>query len=90
MDMAVEVRRWHVLLTGLTFVRAKWLDQNGSPHFLAFEMPQDLSWAHQQQMLLQYLTSIAKIEEDTGIGFFPDLPAGTRTTLKNDVETRMW
>jgi endonuclease G len=66
------------------------VDQNGAPHTLAFEMPQDLPWVHQQQMLLQYLTSISKIEQDTGISFFPDLPAGTRTTLENDVESRMW
>jgi hypothetical protein len=38
----------------------------------------------------QYLTSITKIEQDTGISFFPDLPAGTRTTVENDVERRMW
>jgi len=53
-------------------------------------MPQDLPWVHQQQALLQYLTSIAKIEQDTGIGFFPDLPAELRTKVENDVETRMW
>jgi hypothetical protein len=41
-------------------------------------------------MLLQYLTSITKIERDTGIIFFPDLPLGTRTRVENDVETRMW
>jgi DNA/RNA endonuclease G (NUC1) len=66
------------------------VDQDGSPHCLAFEMPQDLPWVHQQQMLLQYLTSVSKIEQDTGISFFPDLPAGTRTTVENDVESRMW
>jgi hypothetical protein len=41
-------------------------------------------------MLLQYLSSITKIEQDTGTGFFPDLPAETRTTVENDVESRMW
>jgi len=66
------------------------VDQNGSPHALAFEMPQDLPWVHQQQALLQYLTSISKIEQDTGMGFFPDLPAGTKTTLENAVESKMW
>ncbi len=66
------------------------VDQDGSPHALAFEMPQDLPWVHQQQALLQYLTSISKIEQDTGMGFFPDLPAGTRTTLENAVESKMW
>jgi len=66
------------------------IDQDGAPHALAFEMPQDLPWVHQQQALLQYLTSIAKIEQDTGIGFFPDLPAELRTKVENDVETRMW
>ena len=66
------------------------VDQDGSPHALAFEMPQDLPWVHQQQMLLQYLTTIGKIEQDTGIKFFPDLPAELRTTVEKDVETRMW
>ena len=66
------------------------VDQNGLPHALAFEMPQDLPWTHQQQALLQYLTSISKIEHDTGISFFPDLPLRTRTRVENDVETRMW
>jgi endonuclease G len=66
------------------------VDQDGSPHALAFEMPQDLPWVHQQQALLQYLTSISKIEQDTGMEFFPDLPAGTRTTLENTVESKMW
>jgi len=66
------------------------VDQDGSTHALAFEMPQDLPWVHQQQMLLQYLTSIAKIEQDTGVEFFPDLSAGTRAALEADVETRMW
>ena len=66
------------------------VDQDGSPHALAFEMPQDLPWVHQQQALLQYLTSISKIEQDTGMGFFPDLPAGTKTTLENAVESKMW
>ena len=37
-----------------------------------------------------YLTSIAKIEQDTGIGFFPELPEPTRTVVENDVEVRMW
>ena len=37
-----------------------------------------------------YLTSIAKIERDTGISFFPELPEPTRTTVENDVEERMW
>jgi hypothetical protein len=36
------------------------------------------------------LTSITKIEQDTGIGFFPDLPEPTRTKVENDVEKRMW
>jgi hypothetical protein len=40
--------------------------------------------------LLQYLTSIASIEQDTGIAFFPELPAELRTTLENDVEVKMW
>ena len=66
------------------------VDQNGSPHCLAFEMPQDLPMGHQQRDLLQYLTTIAKIEQDTGIGFFPELPAELRTVVENDVETRMW
>jgi len=66
------------------------VDQNGSPHVLAFEMPQDLPMGHQQRDLLQYLTTIAKIEQDTGIGFFPELPAELRTVVENDVETRMW
>jgi len=66
------------------------VDQNGSPHCLAFEMPQDLPWVHQQQALLQYLTSISKIEQDTGIEFLPNLSAGTRAALEADVETRMW
>jgi endonuclease G len=66
------------------------VDQDGSLHTLAFEMPQDLPWVHQQQMLLQYLTSVSKIENDTGIEFFPDLPAELRTKVENDVETRMW
>jgi hypothetical protein len=30
------------------------VDQSGAAHTLAFEMPQDLPWVHQQQMLLQY------------------------------------
>ena len=66
------------------------VDRNGSPHALAFEMPQYLPWVHQQQALLQFLTSIAKIEQDAGIGFFPDLPEPLKTSLENDVETRMW
>ena len=66
------------------------VDQNGSPHCLAFEMPQDLPMGHQQRDLLQYLTSIARIEQDTGIGFFPELPEPTKTTVENDVEKRMW
>ena len=45
---------------------------------------------HQQRDLLQYLTTIAKIEQDTGIGFFPELPVGIRAGLEADVETRMW
>jgi hypothetical protein len=53
-------------------------------------MPQDLPMGHQQRDLLQYLTTIAKIEQDTGIGFFPELPASTRAIVENDVETRMW
>jgi len=53
-------------------------------------MPQDLPWVHQQQMLLQYLTSISKIEQATGVSFFPDLPEPTRTPVENDIETRMW
>jgi hypothetical protein len=53
-------------------------------------MPQDLPMGHQQRDLIQYLTSIGKIEQDTGIGFFPELPEPTRTTVENDVETRMW
>ena len=45
---------------------------------------------HQQRDLIQYLTSISKIEQDTGIGFFPDLPEELRTKVENDVEKRMW
>jgi len=66
------------------------VDQDGSPHTLAFEMPQDLPMGHEQRDLIQYLTTITKIEQDTGIGFFPDLPAETRTVVENDVETRLW
>jgi len=66
------------------------VDDDGSPHALAFEMPQELPMGHQQQALLQYLTSIAKIELDAGISFFTDLPVGTRAGLEADVETRMW
>ena len=66
------------------------VDQNGTPHTLAFEMPQDLPMGHQQPDLIQYLTSITKIEQDTGIGFFPDLPEPTRTVVENDVESRLW
>jgi endonuclease G len=66
------------------------VDQDGSPHALAFEMPQDLPMGHQQQMLLQYLTSIAKIEQDTGIGFFNELPTELRMAVENDVGKRMW
>jgi hypothetical protein len=53
-------------------------------------MPQDLPMGHQQQDLIQYLTTISKIEQDTGIAFFPDLPAETRTELESDAETRLW
>ena len=66
------------------------VDQDGSPHALAFEMPQDLPMGHQQRDLLQYLTSITKIEQDTGIGFFPELPAELRTTVENDTPAKMW
>src|SRR5579863_4577266 len=90
MDMAAEVRPWHVLLTELTIVRPKWLDQDGSPHAFAFVIPQDLPMGHQQRDLLQYLTTIAKIERDTGVSFFSDLPLGTRTRVENDLESRMW
>jgi hypothetical protein len=45
---------------------------------------------HQQQMLLQYLTSVIKIEQDTGVSFFPELPAELRMRVENDVEKRMW
>jgi len=36
------------------------------------------------------VTISSKVEQDTGIGFFPDLPAELRTKVENDVESRMW
>ena len=53
-------------------------------------MPQELPMGHQQRDLIQYLTTFTKIEQDTGIGFFPDLPAELRTEVENDVETKIW
>ena len=44
---------------------------------------------HQQRDLLQYLTSNTKIEQDTGIDFFPELPTESRTAMESDVEPRM-
>lgn len=45
---------------------------------------------HQQRDLIQYLTTITKIEQDTGIAFFPDFSAELRTEVENDSETRLW
>jgi endonuclease G len=66
------------------------VDQDDSPHILAFEIPQDLAMGHQQRDLIQYLTSISNIEHDTGITFFPDLPTETRTALENNLPSRLW
>jgi hypothetical protein len=35
------------------------------------------------------VTFSSKIEQDTGISFFPYLPAELRTKVENDVETKM-
>jgi hypothetical protein len=45
---------------------------------------------HRQSDLLQYLTSIAQIEEDTGIRFVPELAAPARMTLENETAARLW
>ena len=66
------------------------VEPDGSPHALAIEMPQDLPMGHRQSDLLQYLTNIAKIEQDTGIRFFPELEASARKTLENETTSRLW
>jgi endonuclease G len=66
------------------------VDQDGSPHALAFVMPQDLPMGHQQRDLLQYVTTISKVEVDTGISFFPALPSAKRASLENEDSSKLW
>jgi endonuclease G len=57
---------------------------------LAFEMPQMRTQQHDQRLLPKYLVSIDKIQSDTGITFFPDLPAGEQSALKSQAASRLW
>jgi endonuclease G len=66
------------------------VDQNGTPHALAFVMPQDLPMGHQQRDLLNYLTSISAIEAQTGITFFPEAPTFLRDKLEAETANRLW
>lgn len=79
-----------VLIPDMCYKIVLRVDQDGSPHALAFEMPQDLPMGHQQSDLLQYLTTVSKIEQDTGASFFPDLPGSTRASLENEMSSRLW
>jgi hypothetical protein len=66
------------------------LDQDGSPHTLAFEMHQELPAAHHQRDVIRYLINISKIEHDMGLGFFPDFSIETRMAVGHDLEPRLW
>lgn len=66
------------------------VDGDGTPHSLAFEMPQDLPIGHQQVDLLQYLTTIKQIEGDTGITFFAGMESGKRAVVESDQARGLW
>ena len=66
------------------------VDQDGTPHALAFEMPQTIELGHRQSDLLQYLVPISEIEKQTGIEFFRALPEPVRSRLESGRETRLW
>jgi endonuclease G len=66
------------------------VDPDGSPHTLAFEMPQNIAMGHRQNDLLQYLVPITQIEKDTGIEFFPELSEPTRSEVSRARASRLW
>jgi len=59
-------------------------------HILTFEMPQGLLMGHQQSDLLQYLTPIKQVEEDTGTTFFNRLEAGKRVVMEGEWARGLW
>lgn len=66
------------------------VDQDGTPHALAFQMPQSIEMGHQQNDLLQYMVPISEIEKQTGIEFFPQLEESARSTLITAHPSRLW
>jgi hypothetical protein len=60
------------------------MDQNGSPHILAFEMLQDLPAVHHQRDLIRRLTSISKIEHDMGLASSLTFAQGVIQSLSSD------
>lgn len=54
---------------------------------LAFLIPQDV---HGDENPTQFLTSIRAIEQQTGLNFFPNLPADAQKSLETWVSPRLW
>ncbi len=65
-------------------------DSTGHVTALAFEMPQLRTMQRQQSLLPQYLVSISKIEQDTGITFFSGLSAEDQASLKATAASGLW
>jgi hypothetical protein len=45
---------------------------------------------HQQFDLLQYLTTIKRVEDDTGITFLGGLESGMRSVIESDQARGLW
>ena len=63
------------------------VEVNQRPHMLAFIMPQSVSGAELPQ---QFLTSVAEIENRTGLTFFPDLPKEIEERTEVETAKQMW
>ena len=62
-------------------------EDQGKPQVLAFEMPQDVAGTEPEG---QFLTTVDKIEHETGLNFFAELPPDIQGALEHQQAKEMW
>jgi endonuclease G len=63
-----------------------WFDENRIFHAQGFILPQNAADVQSQS----YLASIKSIEEETGLDFFPELPAEESQRIEADKPSKLW
>ena len=63
------------------------VEENGQPRLLAFMMPQDVTGSEQLGL---FLTSVRKIEDETGLDFLNEMPRELQDRVESERAPQIW